>query len=518
MNTPPSGLPDDDITRALAKDRLGAPAVVFFVMSAAAPLTVVAGVVTTGYAVTGLTGIPVAFLVIGLVLSLFSVGYVAMGRYLPHAGAFYAYVSHGLGKVPGVATAWIALLTYNALQVALYGATGAAAQPLLTRYAGVDLPWWVFALVTWALVTSLGLLRVDVNGTVLAVLLLAEIALIGLYDIAFLAEPTSGYAVSTLSPTGLMNSGAGALLALALLGFTGFESSVVFSEESKNPRRTVPLATFTSIGIIAVLYGVSAWALAVATGGDKVVEASQESLQSGSILIFDLAATKLGPTFADLGGILFVTSLIAAMISFHNTTARYVFALGRERVLPPVFGDTSTNGSPWAGSVAQSVVGLVVIVTYAAFGLDPLVQLFYTLGTSGGFGALVLITISAYAIFAYFRRHPHNESIWRTTVAPGLAIVATTTVLVLAVANFATMLGVPETSRLRWGLPGLFVIVGIFGALYGLVLKVSRPAVYAAIGMGGKSTSSGVLTSPGAAFAIAPKRAGSVAEAWEVQP
>jgi amino acid transporter len=518
MSTPLSGLPDDDITRALAKDRLGVSAVVFFVMSAAAPLTVVAGVVTTGYAVTGLTGFPVAFTAIGLILALFSVGYVAMGRYLPHAGAFYAYTSHGLGKVTGVATAWMALLTYNLLQVALYGATGAAAQPLLTQYAGIELPWWVFALVAWALVTTLGLLRVDVNGTVLAVLLVAEIVLIGVYDIAFLAGPANGYALSTLSPTGLLDPGAGALLAIGVLGFTGFESSVVFSEESKNPRRTVPLATFSSIAIIAILYGISSWAMAVATGADKVVDASGESLKSGSILIFDLAANKLGPTFANLGGILFVTSIIAAMISFHNTTARYVFALGRERVLPPVFGGTSANGSPWAGSVAQSVVGLAVIVIYAAFGLDPLVQLFYTLGTAGGFGALALITVSAYAVFVYFRRNSHPEPAWRTTVAPALAIVATTGVLVLAVVNFATMLGVDETSPLRWGIPGTFVVVGVLGALYGLVLKSSRPTVYAAIGMGAKSTSSGVLTSPGSAFAVAPVQAGSVAPSLEAQP
>ncbi len=42
------------VTDALAANRLGVPSVVFFVMSAATPLTVVAGVVTTGFAATGL--------------------------------------------------------------------------------------------------------------------------------------------------------------------------------------------------------------------------------------------------------------------------------------------------------------------------------------------------------------------------------------------------------------------------------------------------------------------------------
>src|SRR5688572_6530447 len=98
------------IQGSLSRDRLGVPAVVFFVMSAAAPLTVVAGVVTTGYATTGATGIPFGFITIAIILAFFAVGYVAMSRHITNAGAFYTYVTHGLGKPLGVGAAWMALL------------------------------------------------------------------------------------------------------------------------------------------------------------------------------------------------------------------------------------------------------------------------------------------------------------------------------------------------------------------------------------------------------------------------
>src|SRR5690625_6689655 len=65
--------PPSSPQRSLATDRLGVAAVVFFIATAATPMTVVAGVVTTGFAMTGLVGIPVAFLAIGAVLMLFSV-------------------------------------------------------------------------------------------------------------------------------------------------------------------------------------------------------------------------------------------------------------------------------------------------------------------------------------------------------------------------------------------------------------------------------------------------------------
>jgi amino acid transporter len=77
------------VSRALATDRLGVPAVLFFVLAGVAPLTVAAGVIPTAYATTGLTGIPAAFVVIAVILALFALGYVAMARAIRNAGAFY---------------------------------------------------------------------------------------------------------------------------------------------------------------------------------------------------------------------------------------------------------------------------------------------------------------------------------------------------------------------------------------------------------------------------------------------
>jgi hypothetical protein len=96
--SPPLSPQVSNPSTALAADRLGVPAVVFFVTSAATPLTVVAGVITLAYAITGLLGLPIAFLLVGVLLALFGVGYVAMSRHVANAGAFYAYVAAGLGR------------------------------------------------------------------------------------------------------------------------------------------------------------------------------------------------------------------------------------------------------------------------------------------------------------------------------------------------------------------------------------------------------------------------------------
>ncbi|GAA3697310.1 APC family permease [Nonomuraea antimicrobica] len=481
-----TGTVPDPVAGALAADRLGAPTVVYFVLSAAAPLTVVAGVVTTGYAVTGITGLPIAFLVVGAVLSVFAIGYVAMARHMANAGAFYTYVTRGLGRPAGIAAAWVALIAYNALQVGLYGALGAAAAPVLERWLGLAPAWWVISLVAWALVAVLGVMRVDVNGRLLAVLLTAEVAVILVFDLADLMNPAaSGLSFAALSPSALFVPGVGALLVLATLGFVGFESSVVFSEESRAPRRTVPIATYASVAIVAVVYALSSWAMTVATGPDSIVATARRDQAD---TVFVLAEAHLGSVVVDIARVLFVTSVFAAMVSFHNTTARYFFALGRERVLPAVFGRTrARSGAPQAGSIAQSALGLVVIVVYAVLGLDPLVQLFFYGGSFGGFGVLLLVFVTSLAIIVFFAREPSGEALSRRVVAPVPAAIALAVMVWLALDNFATLLGVPEGDPLAWVLPVVYGVAALLGVVWALVLRSGQPAVYAAVGMGAKA-------------------------------
>jgi amino acid transporter len=482
-----SRLGADSVSRTLAHNRLGVPAVVFFVISAATPLTVVAGVVTTGFAVTGIIGLPIAFATMALLLALFSVGYVAMSRHITNAGAFYTYVTHGLGRPAGVGAAWMALFAYNALQVGLYGIIGVAVAPLLEQWFGITVSWWVIALVAWAIVGILGVLRVDINGAVLAVLLITEIAIILIYSIAYLLSPANDtVSFDALSIGNLFQSGVGALLVLAVLGFVGFEASVVYSEESRNPRRTVQLATYVSIAIIALVYVLSSWAMTVATGPDAIVAFTQEN---GPGTIFILADIALGEPWVTIGSTLFATSVLAAMISFHNTCARYGFALGRERVFASALGQTSPrSGAPVVASITQSVIGLIVIVLYAVMGWDPVLYLFFTLGVTGGFGVLVLITISSIAVVAFFSRDAHGENAWRRSIAPILATILLVVTVFFGVMNFDFLLGLPPDAfgaeLLRWLLPGVYVVLFLLGMWWATYLRRSRPEVYDMIGRG----------------------------------
>jgi amino acid transporter len=276
----------------------------------------------------------------------------------------------------------------------------------------------------------------------------------------------------------------------ALLGFTGFEASAVFSEEAKHPRRTVPVATYTSLALIAAVYTLASWAMSVHYGDDKVAAVAGEQ---GPGMLFSMSGSQV----AEIATVLFMTSLFAAMLSFHNAVGRYMFALGREHVLPGALGRTQPRtGAPRAASLAQSAFGLAVIVLYAVAGWDPTVRLFFWLGTTGAFGVLCLLAASSIAVIRFFGRYPLGENAWRRLVAPALATLALLAMVWAGVANYATLLGVAPGSTEAWALPAVFAVAAVVGVAYGLWLRSARPGVYQGIGLGA-DTAAGPSAAPG---------------------
>jgi amino acid transporter len=178
-----------------------------------------------------------------------------------------------------------------------------------------------------------------------------------------------------------------------------------------------------------------------------------------------------------------MTSLFAAMISFHNAVARYTFALGREHVLPTALGRTAAGvGAPRAASALQSAVGIAIIALYAVAGWEPTVHLFFWLGTTGGFGVLCLLATTAIAVIAFFARSRRGEGVWQRAIAPALAAAALLAMIVAALASYATLLGVTPGSAPSWALPALYAVAAAIGIGYALWLRTHRPAIYHRIG------------------------------------
>ena len=81
---------------------------------------------------------------------------------------------------------------------------------------------------------------------------------------------------------------------------------------------------------------------------------SRRPRQQGPGLLFGLG----GGWLSQAAQLLFLTSLFAAALAFHNVVWRYMYALGRESVLPAALGRTGGNNIPKAASLTQSAIGL----------------------------------------------------------------------------------------------------------------------------------------------------------------
>ncbi|GAA2599582.1 APC family permease [Dactylosporangium fulvum] len=477
------------VSQALARDRLGVPSVIMFALTAAAPLMVVGALVSSAWGWVGTTGFPLAFVIIAIVLALFSFGYVAMSRHITNAGAFYSYISQGLGRPLGVAGALVALLAYNLLQIGLYGAFGFYASLILAEKADVNVEWWILALALWLIVAVLGLLRVDVNSKVLMVLLGAELIVVTIFDVIFFSNPDGGSISFEPWTWGALSSAAGPAFAVAVTAFVGFEAAPVFAEEARSKNRTVAAATFLGLAVMVFSYAITSWAAASSIGVDKTVPMAQEMADSGGPF-FPTLAEKGGAWAADVGLILLTTSIAAAALSYHNTTARYAFALGRERVLPAFFGRTrARSGAPASGSLFQTVIALVVLVLFAVQGWDPMLNLFFWLGTSGGVGVLFLVTATSLSVIFYFAKDVRGEGVWSRLIAPILATIALGYIIWLVVDNFGGLLGFApgNENAAVWAFPAAYGAVAVIGVIWALILRAINRSDYDAIGLGAKA-------------------------------
>lgn len=461
--------------------RLRATQIVFFVVAAVGPLSAIAGGVPTAYAVTGSIGVPLAFVLLVPVLCLFVVGYAAMSRYLTNAGAFYPYVTNGIGKSTGAGISFVTLVAYNAIQISIYGLFGWSVSAWLAPLFGSTPPWWLGALVMVGIIGLLGVLRVDLNAKLLGVALCLEVAVVVILDLVLFANPAGGVVSWTpLEPSNLFTAGIGAVFAFCVAGFAGFEGAATYGEETRNPSRTVGRATFTAIGITAVLYTASSLAMAVAIGPDALVASSRHA---GPDLLFGLAEQHVGALFAGVAYLLFITGQCAALLSFHNTVARYFFALGREGLLPRSLAKTSKRtGAPAAGSLAQTALALVVVSLFALAGRDPVTELFTWLAAMGSTGVVVIMIAVSLSVIGFFKRRRHAENVWRRLVAPALAILALSVILALILLNFDLLLGPAGPFLLCWGLPGLLVAAALAGFLRAEFLRTRDPETYVRIG------------------------------------
>jgi len=474
-----------DVTTAglnqLRRNSLGLIAVTFMVISAAAPLTGVAGAVPISFLIGNGTGIPATFLLMTLIMLAFSAGYVAMSRHVTNAGAFYAYAARGLGGRMAGAVAIIAVVAYNAMQFGLIGLLGGIASGVFAGF-GVNLPWYLWSLIAVLLVGTLGYRQVDLSAKVMIVLVVLEYLVVLLVDFAILGSGgAEGLSFNFFDTTAIFSGSLTAAILFCLGSFIGFEATTIYAEEARDPERTIPRATYLSVLMIGLFFVFTTWLMIAGVGADKLVP-TIGALPDPTSFFFDLAGTYVGGPVPAIAGLLLVSSLFAAISAFHNYIARYSYVAGREGLLPAAFGRThDAHQSPHIGSVVQTVMALVVLAVFAGLGLDPVLNMFTWISQVGTLGVLGMMTITSLSVIVFFRKKGGGNPALTTLILPAVSGLVMAALFVYIFINFGDL---TQTAGGSLGiiLPALIPAAGIVGFAMASRLKATNPAAYARMG------------------------------------
>ncbi|GAB3199068.1 APC family permease [Nocardioides hungaricus] len=454
--------------------------IVFTVLAFNAPLAVFVGYLTViiGYA-NGL-GAPSIFFAAGLLVFIFAAGFTTMSKHLPNPGAFYAYVTAGLGRPLGLGAAFLAITSYVFLYVSsfIYGGTSLSAL-VSDVFNGPQIDWWVFNILLIGVVAVLGYFRITLSARILMVAMVLEVILIVIYNTVVFAQGGSeGFTSASFNPDYVLSGSLGLAALFGIGMFSGFEATAIFREEARDPEKTIPRATYIMIGVIAVLYAVTSYALIIGVGPSTVVDSAAADPVGTALGSVD---AYLGSVAQDVVVVLLCSSIFAAILAMHNISARYLFSMGRDGVFPRSLGKVhGKHQSPYLASMATTGVAVVFLVGLLISKADNL-TVYARLAGIALYALIMLLILTSAAIAAYFWKEPDHEfGKWKTLYSPLIAGAGFTVALVLATQNASFLVGGSQSAANI--LIAFFFAMVVLGAGYALMLKRTRPDIYARIG------------------------------------
>ncbi|MGJ7613399.1 MULTISPECIES: APC family permease [unclassified Variovorax] len=481
----------------LRKDAVGLFGVLFMTVATAAPITAMLGNVPIAVGSGNGYNAPAGYLVATVILALFALGYSQMAKYITATGAFYGFISHGLGRIVGMASGTTVTLTYVVFEAALVGIFAFFCQALVADTTGLRLQWVVFALAMLAANAILCYFDLGLTARVLSVCLILEVLMLGLTAFAVLLHGggATGLHPEVINPLkaftaaeGVAGASAGIGLFFAFWSWVGFESTAMYGEESRDPKRIIPLATMLSVVGVGVFYVFVSWMVIAATGPTQAIRLAQDPATAAE-LFYGPTRQLLGEWAVLLFKLLVVTGSFACGMAFHNCASRYLYALGRENLfelLGRTIGRTHPRyGSPHVASTVQSLIATTIVLSFWALGKDPYADMYTLLAILGTMGIMIVQALCAFAVVAYFhgRTEHRSRAHWfKTLLAPLTGGLGMLYVVYLLWTHMGFAAGGAVDSLLYKLIPAIVLASFAAGAGIALYFKVFDADKYRVIG------------------------------------
>ena len=383
-------------------------------------------------------------------------------KYMPSSGGYYSFATRGLGDRGGFMTTW-SYLIYDIIGPAgAIGFLGYLLSNTIQQASGVDIPWWIFALATFALVwalTHFGI-RLSLRTTVIfgAIELLIMLAL----AITFLVHPGPHSSfVAPLNPQNAPHGWGGVLagMVFSVLALSGFEAPAPLAQETQRPAKFIGRAVMVSLFAIGGFYVFTSYASAIGWGTGNMA-----AFASSANPYYALGHALWGAAWW-LVVIAIVNSAIGVGLACTNAASRVLYTMGQAGTVPERFGRINPKTQTPTFAIAFIQLTGIVAILLVGLLLAP-DAIFGFLGTVTTLAVIVLYVMANLALTAYIRReHPGDFNVWRHGVLPWIGTLALLPVL------FVTVYPVPS-----WPYnltPYIFIVALIAGFGY-MVWRESR--------------------------------------------
>ncbi|HEY3979090.1 MAG TPA: APC family permease [Streptosporangiaceae bacterium] len=420
---------------------------------------------TTGVMV-GLAGAsaPLIFLIsmVGMLATASSLAQFA-GVY-PSAGSFITYITRAIGTRVAVGVGVITLVGYIIAFGGIYIFVGSYIVQNVFNNPHI---WGITPIVTIVygiLVVAPVIVGLKFGVRITVALYVFEVVLLLALSVTILVKGGA----SGLSATPFHWPGGGSkdvLLAfsLAVLAFGGFEAAAPLAEETRNPRRLVPLAVVGAVVVSGIIYVVGSYALVTAFG------VGHAGALSGDANPFHTAAKAFLPFVAPLITWVFLSSVTSSYVAANTQTSRVIFAGARGGLWSKALASVSPRFRTPAWAAIAFVAPSIVIGCVSTAFTDPGTASGF-LGTYGILGLIIMYLVANLALiieWVKFRRRgvAKNPLLWVVTPVIGIVILA------IPIYGDLHPGQASPFNVLPWLTLGLIAV----GVIYALVLGAVRP-------------------------------------------
>lgn len=370
----------------------------------------------------GSTGAPVPLVYLVAMVGVLCTGnaLIQFSRQFSSTGTFVTFISKGLGGSVGLVAAIVLLTGYLLAASTVLDIFGSWTHDMLVRYASIDIPWQLIAVVAAVILTGLAVRGLHISTRWATVLFTFEVVILVVVSLAVIFKGGhQGQTLDAFRPSKVVTwNGFGLAAILAVYSFLGYEGAVSLGEETANPRRNTPLAVGIAIVSLGALYVLVTYAAVVGFGVSHL-----DKLAGDSAAFETLARQYLGGSQI-LIAIAGFTSTLGSGLAILNVQPRILYNVSRAGLFPKLISRSHPRWhTPYLAIIVFGSIITAIPLIGSAFGLDPL-TIFAVFGTWGGLPISCVYMLVNLALIIFWFAHRREGSSFTHFVIPlvGMAV------------------------------------------------------------------------------------------------